>query len=63
MLIIKVEGGKIDKAIKQMRRKVNNTKQRDEIRERAHFFKKSEVNRLKLQKAMYIQQKNQEALD
>lgn len=60
MLIVEVVNGKIEKAIKQMRRKVNKTKQRNELRDRKEFTKKSVVNRLKMQKAKYREKKRRE---
>jgi len=63
MLIVEVTNGKIDKAIKQMRRKVNKTKLKQELRENRYYAKKSEKNRLKIQKAKYIQKKQHEVED
>jgi ribosomal protein S21 len=63
MLIVEVTNGKIDKAIKQMRRKVNKTKLKQELRENRYCTKKSEKNRLKMQKAKYIQKKQHEVED
>jgi ribosomal protein S21 len=57
MLIVEVINGKIDKAIKQMRRKVNKTKLKKNIRNKKYFTKKSEEKRLKKQNAVYLQKK------
>ena len=62
MLIVEVINGKIDKAIKQMRRKVNKVKLKKTLRDKKYFTKKSQERRLKKQKAVYIQKKlNKEA--
>ena len=58
MLIVEVINGKIDKAIKQMRRKVNKTKLKKNIRDKKHFTKKSQEKRLKKQNAVYLQKKS-----
>jgi len=63
MLIVKVANGKIDKAVKQMRRKVNKTKLKRRLVENKYHTKKSEKNRLKIRKAKYIQGKQNEAED
>jgi len=63
MLIVEVVKGKIDKAIKLMRRKVNKTKLKQELRDNKHYTKKSEKKRIKIQKAKYIQNKKHEADD
>jgi ribosomal protein S21 len=63
MLKVEVTNGKIDKAIKQMRRKVNKTKLKQKLREDRYYTKKSEKNRLKMQKAKYIQKKHHETED
>jgi len=57
MLIVEVVNGKIDKAIKQMRRKVNKTKLKKTLRDKKYYTKKSEEKRLKKQKAVYNQKK------
>ena len=62
MLIVEVNG-KIDKAIKQMRRKVNKTKLKQKSREDRYYTKKSEKNRLKINKAKYVQSKEHEIKD
>ncbi len=60
MLIVEVINGKIDKAIKQMRRKVNKTKLKKNLRDKKYFTKKSQEKRLKKQKAVYNQKKSRE---
>ena len=62
MLIVEVNG-KIDKAIKQMRRKVNKTKLKQKLRENRYYTKKSEKNRLKINNAKYVQSKEHEIKD
>lgn len=53
MLIIKVNDNNIEKALKQYKRKVINTKQLKKLRDQQDFTKPSIKNRLKLQKARY----------
>ena len=62
MLIVKVnDGDKIDRALKQFKRKVNNTKVIQELRARKEFTKPSVVARRRKLKARYIQElRNQE---
>jgi small subunit ribosomal protein S21 len=55
MLIIKVDKGGIEKAIKKLRRKVRNVKQINKLRENKEFTKPSVKKRLQKQKAVYIQ--------
>ena len=57
MLIVDVINGKIDKAIKQLRRKVNKTKLKKTLRDKRYFNKKSQEKRLLKQKAVYLQKK------
>lgn len=55
------DGDKIEKGLKQYKRKVNNTKQIQELRSRQEFAKPSVVARRKRMKARYIQElRNQE---
>tara|TARA_R110002096_G_scaffold369913_1_gene563375 strand:- start:756 stop:953 length:198 start_codon:yes stop_codon:yes gene_type:complete len=61
MLKIIVLKDKIDKAIKQLRRKVNKTKLKQELRERRYFSKNSDKKKLKLQKAKYVEKKRRES--
>jgi small subunit ribosomal protein S21 len=49
------EGEKIDKALKQFKRKVNNTKLIQELRNRQEFEKPSVTARKRRLKAKYIQ--------
>lgn len=61
MLIVKVDNGGIDKAIKKLRNKIKNTKQINLLRERQEFTKPSVKKRLQKQKAKHIQKlKDQE---
>ncbi len=55
MLIIKVKNNNIDQAIKQLRRKVKNTKQLNLLRDKQQHMKPSISKRLQKQKAVYIQ--------
>jgi len=58
MLITKVENGNIEKALKQYKRKVINTKQNKNLRDQQDYTKPSVKKRLKLQKAKYLENKN-----
>jgi|TARA_B110000977_G_C11061207_1_gene486022 small subunit ribosomal protein S21 len=58
MLIIKVENGKIEKALKTLKRKTIKTKQNKRLRANKHFSKPSAVKRLEMQKAIYRQNKS-----
>jgi small subunit ribosomal protein S21 len=55
MLIIKVEKGNIEKALKSFKYKVNKTGQTKSLRECKDFTKPSVQNRKKIQKAKYVQ--------
>jgi small subunit ribosomal protein S21 len=55
MLIVKVDNGGIDKAIKKLRNKIKNTKQINLLRDRQEFTKPSVKKRLQKQKAKHIQ--------
>lgn len=56
MLIVKLEKKtNIEKALKQLKSKVIRTKQLKNLRDRKHFTKKSEKQRLQKSKAIYIQ--------
>jgi small subunit ribosomal protein S21 len=57
MLIIKVERGNIDKALKQFKRKTIKTQQMKELRERKDFEKPSETKRNENNKAKYVNKK------
>lgn len=55
MLIIKVENGNIEKALKTLKRKVISTKQTQELRDRKEFTKPSVEKRQMNNKAKYKQ--------
>jgi|TARA_B110000977_G_C10854317_1_gene407074 small subunit ribosomal protein S21 len=57
MLIIKVEKGNIEKALKSFKYKVNKTGQTNALREGKDYTKPSEAKRTKMQKAKYVEQK------
>jgi small subunit ribosomal protein S21 len=57
MLIVKVQKNNIEKAIKQMRRKVVQTQLFKECRKRKQFTKPSILRREEIKKAAYVQQK------
>jgi|SaaInl59LU_5_DNA_1037362.scaffolds.fasta_scaffold02569_6 ribosomal protein S21 len=57
MLIIKVEKGNIEKALKSFKYKVNKTGQTKALREGKDYTKPSAAKRVKLQKAKYVEQK------
>ena len=60
MLIVEVKNGNVDRALKILRRKVKLTKQPFLLREKKYYIKKSLKNRLKIQKATYVQKKKNE---
>lgn len=53
--VIVNEGDKIERALKQFKRKCNNTKLIQQLRDRREFEKPSETARRKRLKAEYIQ--------
>ena len=55
MLQIKVKDGKIEKALKQLKRKTQQVGQIQEIRKRQQFEKPSVTRRQELLKAKYVQ--------
>jgi small subunit ribosomal protein S21 len=56
MLNINVKDeGSLDKALKKLKTKVKNTKQRESLRERKEFTKKSQKRRTEKKKAQYVQ--------
>ena len=57
MLIINVENGNIEKALKTYKYKVNKTKQTKTLRDQKEFVKPSVIKRKQIQKAKYIQHK------
>ena len=61
MLRVIVLKDKIDKAIKQLRRKVSKTKLKRKLHEGRYFNKDSDKKRLKLQKAKYVEKKRRES--
>ncbi len=60
MIIVKVEKGGIEKALKKYKSKVIRTKQIKKLRDGQQFDKKSQVKRKQKAKAIYIQKKNAE---
>lgn len=60
MIIVKVEKGGIEKALKKYKSKVIRTKQIKKLRDGQQFEKKSQVKRKQKAKAIYIQKKNAE---
>lgn len=61
MLRIKVEQGNIEKALKQYKRKVNNTKQTKKLREDRYHEKDPASNRKKLSNAKYLQSRKDQS--
>lgn len=57
MLIIEVESGNIEKALKKYKSKVIKTKQLTELRNRQEFEKPSSKKRTDLSKGKYLQKK------
>jgi small subunit ribosomal protein S21 len=53
--VVLTEGAKIERALKIYKRKCNNTKQTQELRERQEFRKPSEIARKQRLRARYIQ--------
>jgi small subunit ribosomal protein S21 len=51
MLIINVKGGNIESALKDYKKKVQNSKQIEQLRDRQTFTKPSVKNRLKMEEA------------
>ena len=61
MLIVDVKDGKIEKALKKLKRKVQQTGLIKELRSRQQFEKPSVTRRQEIKKAEYIQKlRNQE---
>ena len=58
MLIVKNDK-RIEYALKEYRRKVKDTKLMDDITSNREFKKKSQIKRDRLNKAKYIQKKNE----
>lgn len=59
MLIINIKNGNIEGALKEYKRKVQSTKQIEQLRERKEFVKKSVQNRLQREETI---RKNQKSL-
>jgi small subunit ribosomal protein S21 len=57
MLVVKVEGTTIEKALKTLKRKWDKTRAMKELRERKEFTKRSVKRRAEVIKAAYIQKK------
>ena len=55
MLIVKVENGNIEKALKIFKKKCLSTKILQELRDRQFYMKPSERKRMNKNKAIYIQ--------
>lgn len=57
MLLVKVEGVGIEKALKTLKRKWDKTRTLKQLRERKEFVKKSVKRRSEINKAKYVQEK------
>lgn len=58
MLVIKINKNEnIDRALKRFKRKFRNIKMLELLKDKKHYTKKSEIKRLKLQKAIYNNKK------
>lgn len=57
MLLVEVKDGKIEKALKTLKRKWDKTKAMRELRERKEFIPKSDRKRSAKSRAGYIQKK------
>lgn len=55
MIIINVQNGNVEKALKEYKKKVQNTKQNQILRDRQEFVKPSVNRRTEIKKAKYIQ--------
>ena len=60
MLIIKVQKGNLNRALKQFKRKFRNTKVLQELRERKNYTKKSLKKRIKKDEAIRRLKKQQD---
>jgi|688.fasta_scaffold896303_2 small subunit ribosomal protein S21 len=58
MLIVNIKNGNIEGALKEYKRKVQSTKQIEQLRERKEFVKKSVKNRLQREETIRKNQKN-----
>jgi small subunit ribosomal protein S21 len=59
MLIVNVKNGNIEKALKVLKKKVRNTKQNQELREREEYVKPSIKKREKKNTAIYKRKKSE----
>jgi small subunit ribosomal protein S21 len=57
MLVVKVEGTTVEKALKTLKRKWDKTRAMKELRERKEFTKRSVKRRAEITRAAYIQKK------
>lgn len=57
MIIVKVENGNIEKALKIFKKKCLSTKILQELRDRQFYMKPSERKRINKNKAIYVQKK------
>ena len=57
MIIVKVDNGNIEKALKIFKKKCLSTKILQELRERQFYIKPSERKRVNKNKAIYVQKK------
>ena len=55
MLVVEVKNDNVEKAIRKLRKKVIQTKQLKNLKERKEYTKKSVKRRNEIQKASYIQ--------
>lgn len=58
MLIVPVKKGNIERALKNLKKKVRNTKQKEELYSRKEYVKPSVNKRREKKKAIYKQSKN-----
>lgn len=57
MIIVKVDNGNIEKALKIFKKKCLSAKILQELRDRQFYMKPSERKRMKKNKAIYVQKK------
>ena len=57
MLIVAVEGGSIEKALKKLKRKWDKNKTMKELRSRKEFIKNTDRKRAAKSRAIYIEKK------
>ena len=57
MIIVKVDNGNIEKALKIFKKKCLSTKILQELRDRQFYMKPSERKRMNKNKAIYVQKK------